>query len=242
MILTAGPGIGKSVFSANVCEIYQKSGKLAACHFCKFNNSDYRNPHTLLQSLASRMCDNVEGFKDKLADQLRGSHCKETSDAFRVLLNDPLHALESRDPMLVAIDAMDESLMEGKSELLELISEEFPDLPKWIKILITSRPELPVQKKLSNLNPLEIKPCDQENEFDIYRYLNSCLSSTGASNKVLWSAVEKCQGSFLYAYYVHLELRELKLLTIENLSNFAPEGIAGFYEKQFRRLKHYLVL
>ena len=238
MILTAGPGIGKSVFAANVCEIYQKSGKLAACHFCKFNNSDYRNPHTLLQSLASHMCDNVEGFKDKLADQLRRSHCKETlSDAFRVLLNDPLHALESRDPMLIVIDAMDESLMEGKSEMLELISEEFPHLPKWIKVLITSRPELPVQKKLSHLNPLEITPGDQENKFDIYRYLKSYLSSTGASYKVLWSAVEKCQGSFLYAYYVQLELRELKLLTVENLSSFAPEGIAGFYEKQFRRLK-----
>ena len=238
MILTAGPGIGKSVFAANVCEIYQKSGKLAACHFCKFNNSDYRNPHTLLQSLASHMCDNVEGFKDKLADQLRRSHCKETlSDAFRVLLNDPLHALESRDPMLIVIDAMDESLMEGKSEMLELISEEFPHLPKWIKVLITSRPELPVQKKLSHLNPLEITPGDQENKFDIYRYLNSCLSCTGASKWVLSSVVEKCQGSFLYAYYVQLELRELKLLTVESLSSFVPEGIAGFYEKQFRRLK-----
>ena len=76
--------------------------------------------------------DNVEGFRDKL---------NTLSDAFRVLLHDPLHALDRRKPMLIVVDALDESKTDDKSEFLELISDEFPELPKWIKILILSRPE-----------------------------------------------------------------------------------------------------
>ena len=35
MILTAGPGIGKSVLSAKVCQDYSRRGKLAGCHFLR---------------------------------------------------------------------------------------------------------------------------------------------------------------------------------------------------------------
>ena len=74
MILTAGPGVGKSVFAAEVCRTYSELGKLAAVHFCKYNKSDYRNPRMIIESLASIMCDNVTGFKSKLEDQLQRNH------------------------------------------------------------------------------------------------------------------------------------------------------------------------
>ena len=38
LLIKAGPGFGKSVFAAKICELFQKSGKLAACHFCDFRN------------------------------------------------------------------------------------------------------------------------------------------------------------------------------------------------------------
>jgi hypothetical protein len=109
MILTAGPGVGKSVFAAEVCRMYAEQGQLAACHFCLYKKSDYSNSRMIIESLASNMCDNVTGFKAKLDDQLQRSHSRETlSDAFRVFLNDPLFALEERKPMLLVIDALDE--------------------------------------------------------------------------------------------------------------------------------------
>ncbi|CAB4042323.1 Hypothetical predicted protein, partial [Paramuricea clavata] len=149
MILTAGPGAGKSVLSAKICVQYKKRGKLAGYHFCDFRNSDSRNPHRILQSLASQMCDNIVGFRDKLIEVLRRQHSQESlSDAFRVLINDPLHALCRREPMLIVVDALDESKTDTRSEFLELILENFPELPEWIKIFISSTPELQVQNKL----------------------------------------------------------------------------------------------
>jgi hypothetical protein len=104
MILTAGPGVGKSVFAAEVCRMYAEQGQLAACHFCQYKKSDYSNPRMIIESLSSNMCDNVKGFKATLDEQLQRSHSKGTlSDAFRVLINDPLHALEEREPMILEL-------------------------------------------------------------------------------------------------------------------------------------------
>ena len=242
MILTAGPGVGKSVFAAEVCRKYSELRKLAAAHFCKYNKSDYRNPRKVIESLASIMCDNLAGFKAKLEDQLQRNHSRETiSDAFRVLLNDPLHALEEREPMLLVIDALDESEIGGKSEFLELISEEFTNLPHWIKILITSRPELRVQKELHHLNPVNITPFGANNEEDLLRYLQHFLSPVCGEDTVLKSLARKCEGSFLYAYHAQSELKKhAKHLTTENISEVVPKGISGFYKKQFERLRKQL--
>ena len=236
MILTAGPGVGKSVLSAKVCDAYKQSGRLAAYHFCDFKKSDSRNPNRILQSLASQICDSIEGFRDKLSEILCREHTRDSmSDAFRVLFNDPLHALNSRVPMLIVIDALDESKTDDKSEFLELISDEFPELPKWIKILISSRPELQVRKKLERLNPLEILPDDHKHNLDLRDFILHCLPDMSRND--VSSLISKCEGSFLYAYYLVNELKEMGLGFEPNLSDYVPKGISGLYEKQFKRLK-----
>ena len=259
MILTAGPGVGKSVLSAKICDRYKNSGQLAAYHFCDFRNSDSRNPKRVLQSLASQMCENVEGFRDKLSEVLRRDHSQDSiPDAFRVFLNDPLHALKNHEPMVIVFDALDESKSDDKSEFLELISDKFPELPAWIKIFISSRPELQVRKKLRRLNPLEIFPDDYNHNLDLQQFMLHCLPSLnkyverpllwdlfpeifggplGCSSSYLRSLVSKCEGSFLYAYYLVSELKEMDLGIEPNLSDYIPKGISGFYEKQFKRLK-----
>ena len=167
MILTAGPGVGKSVLSAKICELYEESRPLAACHFCDFRISDSRDPYMILQSLASQMSDNVDGFRDKLSETFYREHSRDSlSDTFRVLLNDPLQTLDRTEPMLIVVDALDESKTPIKSELLDLISDQFSQLPKWVKIFISSRPELQVREKLEHLNPVEIHPDDDKHNLD----------------------------------------------------------------------------
>ena len=126
-------------------------------------------------------------------------------------------------------------------EFLELISEEFPKLPQWIKILITSRPELPVKEELHHLNPVQITPRDTKNEEDLLKYVRNFLSPICTDDEVLKSLRRKCEGSFLFAYYTQFELNETTTqLTIENISELVPKGIGGFYQKQFKYLKNQL--
>ncbi|XP_046858113.1 uncharacterized protein LOC124451508 [Xenia sp. Carnegie-2017] len=245
MILIAGPGVGKSVFAAELCRRYSEKRKLAACHFCRYNRSDERNPRILIESLACSMCDTLLDFKSKLNEELQRNHSKDSiTDAFRVLLNNPLHSLEDHEPMLLVIDALDESEVDGKSELLELIAEEFDRLPKWIKIFITSRPELPVQKELKDMNPVEIKtkPRDENNEEDLHKYLRHQLNDRVQKNRyLLQSLVKKCEGSFLYAYHAQLSLNKEEIeLTYENIQQLVPSGLGSVYKKQFKRVKELL--
>ncbi|XP_028417973.1 uncharacterized protein LOC114542683 isoform X1 [Dendronephthya gigantea] len=236
LILTAGPSVGKSVLSAKLCELFRERGQLAAHHFCDFRNSDYSNPQRILQSLASQMCDNVEGFRDKLTEILRREHSRDSlSDAFRVLLNDPLHALDRHDPMLIIVDALDESKTDEKSELLELISERFCELPDWIKIFISSRPELQVRKILEHLHPWEIRPDDEDHNHDIELFVRHSLPNLDDNS--IRSVISKCEGSFLYAYYLVSELKEKGVGIEPDLSDYISSGISGYYEKQFKRLR-----
>lgn len=224
MILTAVPGIGKSVLSAKVCQDYSERGKLAGCHFCNLKTSDSSNPSKILESLASQMCQNIDGFRGKLTDILRHNHSRDSLwNAFRVLLSEPLHALNRREPMLIVADALDESKTDDKSGFLQLIADEFSELPKWIKILITSRPELQVQKKLKHFNPLEILPDDYHQENDLKCFVEVFLPQFKQDSICL--LVELCEGSFLYAYYVVTELRGIDTGFMPNLSDCAPRGI-----------------
>ena len=153
MILIAGSGYGKSVLSAKV--YCQYLAKVAGWFFCNHRKENHSNPSYVIQCLASQMCDKVPGFREKLREILGRNHSqKSLFDEFTVLLSEPLHALGKREPMLIVLDALDEIMSDKKREFLELISEEFPKLPCWIKMFITSRPGLQVNELLNHLNPL----------------------------------------------------------------------------------------
>ena len=211
MILTAGPGVGKSVLAAKVCEFYEHAKKLAGYHFCDFKNPDYSNPQKIVRSLARQMCHNIDGFRDNLPEILcsENSSPDSLSDEFRILLNDPLHALDRQEPALIVVDALDESKTGVKSELLELISKEFFVLPQWVKILITSRPNLEVRKMLHHFDPVEILPADehlQNHTNDIQNFIMHCLPNLDKDH--LRSFIWKCDGSFLYASYLVSEFKK----------------------------------
>ena len=223
MILTAGPGVGKSVLAAKVCEFYEQRKKLAGYHFCNFNNPDYSNPQKIVRSLARQMCHNIDGFRDNLPEILccENSSPDSLSDEFRVLLKDPLHALDRQEPVLIVVDALDESKTDVKSELLEFISREFSVLPQWVKILITSRPNLEVRKNLHRFDPVEILPADehlQNHTDDIQSFIMHCLPNLDKEH--LNSFIRKCDSSFLHASYLVSDLKEIDL---EFPSSYLPE-------------------
>ena len=261
LLLTAGPGFGKSVFAAKVCEEYKKKGNLAACHFCDFRDSNLRDPMMMIESLASQICENIEGFQNKLLSQLRRRHRILTlKDAFRVYLQNPLDEVDSKETSLVVIDGLDESEADEKNEIINLLADYFPDLPESMKVLVTSRPEIPViQLHSTSIKKININNDNIMNEYDLERYLKACLPSqldnilqNSANNQyfnvfkdhgVFKVLVSKCEGSFLYAFYIQSELvkrGDLDNITCDEIIKFLPEGLSSVYQKYFKRLEEEL--
>ena len=122
-----------------------------------------------------------------------------------------------------------------KSECLDSISEKFFELPDWIKIFISRRPELQVRKALQHFQPLEIRPDDRNHKQDIELFVRRYLPNL--EDDSIRSVISKCEGSFLCAYYLVSELREKGLIFEPDLRHCNLNSIAGFNDKQFKHLK-----
>ncbi|XP_028402122.1 uncharacterized protein LOC114525115 [Dendronephthya gigantea] len=226
-LITAGPGFGKSVFAAKICEDFGKNGKLAACHFCDFSDSNLRDPMMMLESLASQMCKSVPGFKEELLDQLGRRHqIKNLKDAFQIYLQNPLAELEMKKPRLVVIDGLDESAADNKNEITHLIAEYFPDLPEYIKILVTSRPEISVADlRVRDDQKTSIANVNANNNSDLELYFKERLPS------LVGSEVNQSEVSRDLARY------DLEKITNNDVMAFLPEGLNSVYERYFKRLE-----
>ena len=125
---------------------------------------------------------------------------------------------------------------------MNLITDYFQDLPECIKFLVTSRPEISVTK-LRDVQKINIDSNDAKNNSDLELYLKACLPSLAdrkAEIPSFPSVCEKCEGSFLYAFYVQSELRkrdDLHKMTFNEIMKYVPEGLGSRYFKYFNRLE-----
>ena len=250
MVISGNPGMGKTVISAVVSQRMQKIGRLSGSHFCQHNNSRYRDPRLMLQSLACHLCQAMPSYKDTLEKQLSRNLGKDLNkmgaeELFALLFKEPLSTVQ--DPgrnTLIVIDGLDESEYQGRNELLHVISNHFSMLPVWIRILITTRPERSITEALRHLEPIELKQKQEENLNDIQTLFENQLSNQiGGEHKdvLLKELVKKSEGLFIYAYFiVDFIQKNVSVLTPDQLESVLPSGISSVYLSYFKRLENEL--
>ena len=247
MVISGNPGMGKTVISAVVSQRMQKVGRLSGSHFCQHNNSRYRDPRLMLQSLASHLCQAMPTYKDTLVEQLSRNLGKDLNnmsveELFALLFKEPLSTVQ--DPgrnTLIVIDGLDESEYQGRNELLHVISNHFSMLPVWIRILITTRPERSITEALRHLEPIELEQKQEENLNDIQTLFENQLSNKiGEEHKdiLLKELVKKSEGLFIYAYFiVDFIQKNVSILTPDQLESVLPSDISSVYLSYFTRLE-----
>ena len=250
MVISGNPGMGKTVVSAVVSQRMQKAGRLSGSHFCQHNNSRYRDPRLMLQSLACHLCQAMPSYKDALVEQLSRNLGKDLNsmgveELFALLFKEPLSTVQ--DPgrnTLIIIDGVDESEYQGRNELLHVISNHFSMLPVWIRILITTRSVRSITEALRNLEPIELKQKREENLNDIQTLFENQLSNKiGEEHKdmILKELVKKSEGLFIYAYFIlDFIQKNVSFLTPDQLQRVLPSGISSVYLSYFKRLENEL--
>ena len=250
MVISGNPGMGKTVISAVVSQRMQKAGRLSGSHFCQHNNSRYRDPRLMLQSLACHLCQAMPSYKDTLVEQLsrnmgEGLKSMGVEELFALLFKEPLSTVQ--DPgrnTLIVIDGLDESEYQGRNELLHVISNHFSMLPVWIRILITTRPERSITEALQHLKPIELEQKQEENLDDIRTLFEIQLNhKIGEEHKdiLLKELVKKSEGLFIYAYFiVDFVQKNVSILTPDQLESILPSGISSVYSRYCKRLENEL--
>lgn len=237
--LVGDAGIGKTAFIANLCQIREE---IQAVHFCKYNNNERANSKRAIMSLAFYLSTQVPQYREELLklNDLNELIDKDANRLFEYLFVEPLRKINSpSNSIILVIDALDEATIDGKNELAEIISQQFYKTPKWLKLLITSRKELLLERLLSNLNYVDFSNEKYKNNDDIGKYLEKNLSkylpeNTELKNKLISKIVNKSGGIFLYAVSICEEINKGNL-TLMNIDSF-PNGLTGIYFGYFDRI------
>ena len=166
------------------------------------------------------------------------------NELFTKLLHEPLGKCNTcSHRKLVIIDALDETNYKSREDFLELLKARFPLLPKWLVFFITSRRENTVQLYLKMYNPC-IKICagnGQDNDYylqhkaDIKRFLEKKVNFSELPYSVE-DVVAKCNGLFLYAFYISKVLSDRTSAIKVNLADHFPGDIESFFLTNFKRV------
>jgi hypothetical protein len=146
-------GTGKSTISRTVAESFSEAKSLGASFFFKRGEADRGNAKRLFPTIAKQLIISLPQLFPHLRQALLdnpGVKEKGLKEQFDKLLLQPLQSLERADYpiriVLIVIDALDEC--EGDNDI-RLILQLLPQLQipnsLYIRVFLTSRPELPIQ-------------------------------------------------------------------------------------------------
>ena len=248
-VLLGDAGIGKSVIAGALTQRARNKGHLGAAYFCRHNDGTRNNPRYLVGTIARQLCDcnseistfvgGEDGVKMMLADSKLG-----VKELFTKLLEEPLgKCAPCQQRKLVIIDALDETEYESREDFLYVIKKALPRLPQWLLFFITSRPEDSVQSRLEKYNPC-IRICAggsdeqgfyQQHEQDVQLFLQKEIDFSYISDSVE-QVTKKCNGLFLYAYYIAEVLKESNSHRVSQQTDLFPGDIDEFFNENFQRV------
>lgn len=241
LLIIGEPGIGKSAIAAWLSQA--RHGQVVGIYFCTHRNVRTLKPFEFVACLVGQLWTQLDGYERAVAARRPEIPRITASDAFRELIVEP--ALSMRPPdrcALIIIDALDEATRKGEDEtIMEILSSHAEDLPPWLRIVATSRPDIRVRRRMSHLEIIEVQAAGDDNRKDVADYVSGRLRTPttamrdGSVREGVTSQLESlAAGNFLYARMVLDALRDGTLAPAD-LGRLSP-GLASFYAAAFGRL------
>jgi hypothetical protein len=242
--ISAGPGWGKSAIAARLA--HSARSRVMAIHVCRHDQPFTRDARIVIRSIAFQMATQLGDYREQLMKLVRDKVSLEgmnASELFAMIFSNPLaYGVGGHDDAegkrLVVIDALDESIEAGKSELLNLISSDFRRIPNWIGLVVTSRPEAPVMRQLASFGIKHQQENDPRNQEDLADYIRAWLETLSLTfeqrSTALNCVVRSCDGMFLYLRKLQ-EAVATGLISVDQLLDPSdlPKGLGELYERWF---------
>ena len=258
--LTGQPGTGKSAFSVWITDMHHAN--VVALNLCRWSLRNRCDARDVVRTLAffvarrvqdyravlvrdhRRMLDRAEKAKDNGLDPGLVLDRMDAPTLFHALLAHPLkHCFDggrSTDRLLLVIDGLDEAIdNQGGStidSLMHLLREHRQDLPAWVGILVTSRPDQPAKSAFAGVPHLRIDASGEDNQDDLRVYARGWLRQPGSpdpdTEALIEAVVQRADGNFFY-------LRLLQDAIQNHGFSFAidtlPHGLSDLFEQWFLR-------
>jgi len=264
LLIGADYGVGKSAFLAELLATEAAGLPVAAHHFCTSEQEETLAPARFVRNLAAQLANTVPAYRQAL----EAEEAKEPRQWLDEADQDPSRAFDQAilapllkiDPPITAVlwvvDALDEAqevraggCPGAQLTIVQLLARYASRLPRWIKVLATSRRRPDVLNLLRQAFSLqELDAEEARNLEDLFTYalercrrspLAECLKQAGISAEevaLFLSAQKQSSGKFLYVVRVLNDLAsgQLPLQSRKDLEQLPP-GMDGFYQDAFAR-------
>jgi len=175
------PGIGKTSFAHSICAALHDRGQLAGAFFCRRDDPNLSEPRNILPTLICKLAGIFPAFRVIVANRLRNDLNLTSKSMKHTLFLDFIRQLP-RHPkytLVFVIDALDEcGDDQSRPILLKALTDAAEHAP-WLKIIITSRPEVDIQRFFDAPMRYDLGT-DQEAECDLRTFARSQFDSVAS--------------------------------------------------------------
>src|SRR6266478_2979969 len=209
LILFGQAGTGKSSIAHEIARLFNKAHRLTSSFIFIRREQSKPEAYRFFTTLARNLADRYPSFKIALGEIVKdntdlrvGTRSYDT--LFESLILEPLKDLPIVGPILVVIDALDESGdTAGRTGLHTFLAKNLIRLPSNFRVVITSRPEHTIMSALMKAPSVKIKYMDDselavETDKDISTFLRGKLPLDKFGGYVEALAV-KAEGLFQWA-------------------------------------------
>ena len=155
-LLTGVAGSGKSAVAHSIARLYYEQKRLGSSYCFASTDVANRNPKNLFSTIARDLSDHDPQYKSVLWQAVKDDRALRTSQSpmeqFKKLIIEPSKHIHGIGPLVIVIDALDESGDQAsRRQLLRAISEQIAEsaLPTNLRFLITARPETDILSELT---------------------------------------------------------------------------------------------
>jgi NACHT domain len=188
LVLFGQAGTGKSTIAHEIARLFDKMHRLTSSFIFSRSEQSERKAYHLFTTLSHHLANRYPSFKTALGKvvkdniDLRGG-TRDYRTLFEFLILEPLKDLHIIGPILVVIDALDESGdTTGRTGLHAFLAENLKRLPSNFRVVITSRPEHAILSALASAPSVKVKYMDDselavETDKDILTFVRGKLPS-----------------------------------------------------------------
>ena len=262
VLVIGEPGAGKSALTAQL--ICSRSSnpfihkRIIGYHLCKHADKATQDPGRFVRNLVDLMARRVPEYGMLVSNSsfilsvLERSCLRDPFECFEQAVMAPLLQLKGEPQIyFIVIDALDEcSSDSGGTSVVQFIRETSSKLPKWIRLVMTSRNDSNVLKHFSHFPKVYLSSTDARNLQDIEVFITAKLFAdapilerlkvilgftSGEEISFLTSRLlSQSQGNFLY-------VKEMFHFWKDDRNNevdygHIPKTIGGIYERYLKRI------
>jgi len=140
------PGIGKTSLAHSICKKLDERNQFAGAFFCRRDDTNSSEPRNILPTLLYQLAKTSPPFRSIVTEYLHKKQHVAPQSMQDTLFLEFIRSMpgHSTDTLVVVIDALDEcGNTQSRADILKVLIEAAALAP-WLKIIITSRPEVDI--------------------------------------------------------------------------------------------------